>query len=95
MAFAGRSVVDKVVAIVFPISAFVAAGFEHSVANMYVFPLAMLLQTFDDAGTVGHAVTWAGFFSNLVPVILGNIVGGIVLVGLVYHVIYRRGEEQK
>ena len=95
MAFAGRSVVDKVVAIVFPISAFVAAGFEHSVANMYFFPLAMLLQTFDDAGTVGHTVTWAGFFSNMVPVILGNIVGGSVLVGLVYHVIYRRGEEKK
>jgi formate/nitrite transporter len=93
MAFAGRSVVDKVVAIVFPISAFVAAGFEHSIANMYFFPLAMLLQTFDDAGTVGHTVTWAGLFRNLVPVILGNIIGGSVLVGLVYHVIYRRTEE--
>ena len=95
MALAGRSVTDKVVAIVFPISAFVAAGFEHSVANMYFFPLAMLLQTFDDAGTAAHTVTWAGFFSNLVPVILGNIIGGSVLVGLVYHVIYRRGEEKK
>jgi formate transporter len=93
MAFAGRSVVDKVVAIVFPISAFVAAGFEHSIANMYFFPLAMLLQTFDDAGTVGHTVTWAGLFRNLVPVILGNIIGGSVLVGLVYHVIYRRTKE--
>jgi formate transporter len=93
MAFAGRSVVDKVVAIVFPISAFMAAGFEHSIANMYFFPLAMLLQTFDDAGTVGHTVTWAGLFRNLVPVILGNIIGGSVLVGLVYHVIYRRTKE--
>ena len=93
MAFAGRSVVDKVVAIVFPISAFVAAGFEHSVANMYFFPLAMLLQTFDDAGMVAHTVTWAGLFRNLVPVILGNIIGGSVLVGLVYHVIYRRTAE--
>ena len=95
MALAGRSVTDKVVAIVFPISAFVAAGFEHSVANMYFFPLAMLLQTFADAGTAAHTITWAGFLRNLVPVILGNIVGGSVLVGLVYHVIYRRGEEQK
>ena len=93
MAFAGRSVVDKVVAIVFPISAFVAAGFEHSVANMYFFPLAMLLQTFDDVGTVAHTVTWAGLFRNLVPVILGNIIGGSVLVGLVYHIIYRRTAE--
>jgi formate transporter len=95
MAFAGRSVVDKVVAIVLPISAFVAAGFEHSVANMYFFPLAMLIQTFDAAGTLADTVTWAGLFRNLVPVILGNIIGGSVLVGLVYHVIYRRGANNK
>jgi len=90
MALAGRSVVDKAVAIVFPISAFVAAGFEHSVANMYLIPLAMLLQTFGNVGATANTVTWVGFFGNLVPVILGNIVGGSVLVGLVYHVIYRR-----
>jgi formate transporter len=95
MALAGRSVVDKVVVIVFPISAFVAAGFEHSVANMYFFPLAMLLQTFGGVGVSEQAlqtVTWAGFFSNIGPVILGNIIGGSVLVGLVYHVIYLRGK---
>lgn len=90
MALAGRSVIDKAVAIVFPISAFVAAGFEHSVANMYFIPLAMLLQTFDHIGVTANTITWVGFFSNLVPVILGNIIGGSVLVGLVYHVIYRR-----
>jgi len=90
MALAGRSVVDKVVAIVFPISAFVAAGFEHSVANMYLIPLAWLLQTFQYAGGSGDVITWAGFFGNLAPVILGNIIGGSVLVGLVYHIIYRR-----
>ena len=94
MALAGRSVVDKAVAIVFPISAFVAAGFEHSVANMYIIPLAMLLQTFGNVGATANTVTWVGFFSNLVPVILGNIVGGSVLVGLVYHVIYRRAPGQ-
>jgi len=91
MVLAGRSVVDKAVAIVFPISAFVAAGFEHSIANMYFFPLAMLLQTFDNVGATSPAVTWLGLISNLIPVILGNIIGGSVLVGLVYHVIYRRG----
>lgn len=90
MALAGRSVVDRAVAIVFPISAFVAAGFEHSVANMYFIPLAMLLENYGAAGATVHSVTWVGFFGNLVPVILGNIVGGSVLVGLVYHVIYRR-----
>ena len=90
MALAGRSVIDKVVAIVFPISAFVAAGFEHSVANMYLIPFAMLLQTVGNTGGGAGAITWADLFGNLAPVILGNIIGGSVLVGLVYHVIYRR-----
>jgi formate/nitrite transporter len=90
MTLAGRSVIDKVVAIVFPVSAFVAAGFEHSVANMYFIPLAMLLQAFDGVGATDNAITWAGFFRNMVPVILGNILGGSVLVGWVYHVIYLR-----
>ncbi|KAB2889560.1 MAG: formate/nitrite transporter family protein [Desulfobulbaceae bacterium] len=93
MAFAGRSVVDKAVAIIFPISAFVAAGFEHSIANMYLIPLAMLLQA---AGETGAAnITWGGFFANLIPVILGNILGGSVLVGLVYHLIYRTGQGRR
>jgi len=92
MAFAGRSIIDKVVAIIFPISAFVAAGFEHSIANMFLIPLAMLLQTFGNTVATTDNITWFGFISNLVPVILGNIVGGSVLVGFVYHVIYRRGE---
>lgn len=82
MALAGRSVTDKAVAIVFPITAFVAAGFEHSIANMYFFPLAMLL---------GAPLSWADVAHNLVPVIAGNVVGGSVLVALVYYVIYVRG----
>jgi formate transporter len=90
MAFAGRTVIDKAVAIIFPISAFVAAGFEHCIANMYIIPLAMLEKAFGSAEISADAVTWFGFLSNLVPVILGNLVGGSLLVGLVYHVIYRR-----
>ena len=81
MALAGRGVADKAVAIVFPITAFVAAGFEHSIANMYYFPLAMLL---------GAPLGGGDFARNLVPVLAGNIVGGSVLVALVYHVIYIR-----
>ncbi len=81
MALAGRSVTDKAIAIVFPITAFVAAGFEHSIANMYYFPLAMLL---------GAPIGWGDFARNLALVIAGNIVGGSVLVALVYHVIYIR-----
>ncbi len=85
MAMAGRSVTDKAIAIVFPITAFVAAGFEHSVANMYFFPLALAL---------GAPIGWAGVARNLIPVILGNLVGGSVLVALVYYVIYLRPERQ-
>jgi formate transporter len=81
MASAGRSVADKAVAIVFPITAFVAAGFEHSIANMYFFPLAMLL---------GAPLGALDMAANLLPVIAGNIVGGSVLVALVYWTIYLR-----
>jgi formate/nitrite transporter len=91
MAFAGRSVVDKFIAIVFPISAFVAAGFEHSIANMYLIPLAMMLKASNAALPAAYdAITLAGLMRNLLPVIAGNIIGGSVLVALVYHVIYRR-----
>jgi formate transporter len=86
MAMAGRSVVDKAVAVVFPITAFVAAGFEHSIANMYLMPLAMLAQ--DPAAA--QPVTWAGMATNLAFVVAGNLLGGSVLVGLTYHVIYER-----
>ncbi|MDV5170293.1 formate/nitrite transporter family protein [Photobacterium rosenbergii] len=89
MALAGRSVIDKAVAIVFPISAFVAAGFEHSIANMYFIPLAMILKA-SGSVEVADSVTMIGFIGNLIPVILGNLVGGSVLVGLVYHIIYLR-----
>jgi formate/nitrite transporter len=92
MAMAGRSVVDKAVAIVFPISAFVAAGFEHSIANMYFMPLAMLIQQAGAGAESAVAVTWSGMAANLAAVIAGNLIGGSVLVGLTYHVIYRRGQ---
>jgi formate transporter len=91
MALAGRSVVDKFVAIVLPVSAFVAAGFEHSVANMYFFPVALLLQSGSavlPAG--GEVITVYAMLRNLLLVITGNIFGGSVLVALVYRVIYRR-----
>lgn len=83
LALAGRSVADKVLAIVFPISAFVAAGFEHSVANMYFIPLGLLLQQ-------DGALEWSGLARNLVPVTLGNIVGGAGMVAVVYHLIYNQ-----
>ena len=91
IALAGRSVTDKIIAIIFPISAFVAAGFEHSVANMYFIPLGIMLKS--DGGLPADLNTatldWSGFIGNLVPVTLGNIFGGSVLVALVYYVVYR------
>jgi formate transporter len=92
MTMAGRTVVDKAVAIVLPVAAFVAAGFEHSIANMYLMPLAMLIEHGALGAGAAPTVTWAGMFGNLVPVIAGNLLGGSVLVGLTYYVIYRRGE---
>jgi formate transporter len=89
LAMAGRSVTDKVLAIVFPISAFVAAGFEHSVANMYFLALGWMLQaTF--IVTDGAPIGWGGILGNLVPVTLGNVAGGSLMVALVYYLIYRR-----
>ena len=84
MTLAARSVTDKVIAVIFPISAFVAAGFEHSVANMYLLPLAMTIQA-----SLGQPLDYAGLARNLVPVVAGNLVGGSVLVALVYYFIYR------
>ena len=91
LSLAGRSVVDKAVAIVLPISAFVAAGFEHSVANMYFIPLGIFLRDAVDATQIAgiEALDWHGYVRNLIPVTLGNIAGGSGLVALVYYVIYR------
>jgi formate transporter len=90
MALAGRSVVDKVVAIIFPITAFVAAGFEHCVANMFFYPMAMLHQYFSELPYPGEQIELSDVLNNLLPVVLGNILGGSVFVALVYYVIYRR-----
>jgi formate transporter len=99
LTFSARSTVDKIAAIIFPITAFVAAGFEHSVANMYFIPYALFIKYFDPAyvATVGDRVahldrlTWEAFlFSNLIPVTIGNIIGGAVLVAAVYWAIFLR-----
>ncbi|MDF1787644.1 MAG: formate/nitrite transporter family protein [Verrucomicrobiales bacterium] len=91
LAMAARHVSGKILAIIFPISAFVAAGFEHCVANMYFIPLGLLLDAWTPLQTSG-TLSWQGLIHNLVPVTLGNLVGGAGMVGLVYYVIYVRGE---
>lgn len=99
MTFSARSTVDKISAIIFPIAAFVAAGFEHSIANMYFIPYALLVKMFDPefmsrAGekiTRLEYLTWENFlFNNLIPVTIGNIIGGAVLVAAIYWSIFLR-----
>ncbi len=67
-----------------------ATGFEHSVANMYYFPMALLLQASGTAATGADVITVADMFLNLGIVIAGNLAGGRLLVALVYWVIYLR-----
>ena len=82
LCYASRQVSGKILAIVFPITAFVALGFEHSVANMYLLPVGML--------AANDGIEILPIVNNLVPVTLGNIVGGSVLVALVYWAVYLR-----
>lgn len=92
LAQAGRGAADKILAIIFPISAFVAAGFEHSIANMYFIPLGILLRDRVQTAAIDglNGLTWAGLLRNLVPVTIGNLLGGGVMVALVYYVVYLR-----
>ena len=96
MAAAGRTTTDKLLGVALPIAAFVAAGFEHSIANMYFTPLGVLVAaesgTIEAAGLTHNDVdglTVAGVIGNLIPVTLGNIVGG-VLVGLANWAVHLR-----
>ena len=81
LSYATTDVTGRVLVIIFPVSAFAALGLEHSVANMYFLPIAAL---------VGMPMTVGDFLANLIPVTIGNIIGGGVLVALVYWVIYVR-----
>ena len=103
MCFSARSVTDKILAIIPPIAGFVAAGFEHSVANMYFIPIALFIKNWGDpkffeligksAGDFTH-LTWGNFLvGNLLPVTIGNIIGGAVMVGVVYWFVYLRGKK--
>ncbi len=96
MCFACHSVTDKILTIIFPITGFVAMGFEHSVANMYFIPAGILAQMNPDIlQMVDPSIDLSklnliGFLHNLLPVTLGNIVGGSFFVGIIYWFIYLR-----
>ena len=99
LTFSARTTTDRILAIVPPIAAFVAAGFEHSVANMYFIPQGLLIKAFAPASFwtgIGKTsadyprLTVEGFVANLVPVTIGNVIGGAVMVGAAYWFIYLR-----
>ena len=96
LTYSGRSTIDKILSIIFPITFFIAAGFEHSVANMYIIPLGLILKSFDPAFVASlnldlASLTWNSFLlNNLLPVTLGNIIGGAFFVGLIYAWAYRK-----
>lgn len=95
MVYASRTVSDKVLAILFPISAFVAMGFEHCIANMYMIPVA-ILASLDPAIVAASGLDAAqlqdlslsGFLTNIIPVTLGNIIGGAVFVAMTYYLVF-------
>jgi formate/nitrite transporter len=93
LSFAGRTFVDKFCAVLFPITAFVAAGAEHSVANMFFLPMGYLLKltgvTSIEAASLSH-LDVGGILYNLGMVTAGNIVGGAVLVGILYWIAFHK-----
>jgi formate/nitrite transporter len=101
LCYAARSTTDRILSIVFPISAFVACGFEHCVANMYFIPIGLLIK--NDALFMGQVAAQVGaldqltifhfLLNNLIPVTLGNIIGGSGLVGLIYWWIFLRPQQ--
>lgn len=92
MAYASKTVADKILAVLFPITAFVACGFEHCVANMFFLPMGALLASFGvaPAGIDPAAVNMVGALYNWSATVPGNIVGGAIFVGLAYWFIYRK-----
>ncbi|EDU3769375.1 formate transporter FocA [Salmonella enterica subsp. enterica serovar Minnesota] len=100
MSYAGRSLVDKSMIMILPVAMFVASGFEHSIANMFMIPMGIIIRYFaspdfwnainSSPADFSHLTVVNFITDNLLPVTIGNIIGGGVFVGLVYWVIYLR-----
>lgn len=101
MAFGAKDYVGKVVSAIFPVVAFVVSGFEHSVANMYYIPAGIFAKSVpsfvEKTGLSSEALANLNFTNmvskNLIPVTLGNIIGGAILVGLLYFIAYKNKEK--
>jgi formate transporter len=101
LCFSARNVTDKIISLTFPVAGFIASGFEHCVANMYFIPMGIVLKTKPEVVAAAEKMTgktlnlsqltWKGFIvSNQFPVIIGNVVGGVLLVGIMFWLIYLR-----
>lgn len=105
LSFSARTTNDRILCVVPPITAFVACGFEHCVANKYFVPFGLFIKSWapssfwDDAGLAAadlDGLTWTTFLlNNLVPVTIGNLIGGAVMVGVVYWFIYLRPRSER
>ncbi|BCU56219.1 formate transporter FocA [Enterobacter kobei] len=103
MSYSGRSLMDKALIMVLPVGMFVASGFEHSIANMFLIPLGIVIRHFaapefwtaigSTPESFSHLTVMNFITDNLIPVTIGNIIGGGLLVGLTYWVIYLRGDD--
>jgi len=105
LCYSAKTTSGKILAILFPITAFVTAGFEHSIANMYFIPKALLIKSsatgvfwasINSSPEMYENLTWSNFIvNNLIPVTIGNIIGGAVLVGFVYWFVYLKGNKRE
>ena len=105
LCYSAKTTGSKILAILFPITAFVTAGFEHSIANMYFIPKALLIKSFaaeafwvkiNSSPEMYESLSWSNFIlNNLIPVTAGNIIGGAVLVGIVYWFVYLKGNKRE
>ena len=105
MSYAGRSVVDKLLVCLFPVGLFIACGFEHSIANMFMIPSGLFLSyvappevlaKLHSPELVGEIFTWGNFvIKNLIPVTIGNIIGGGLMIGLFHWLIYLRPDARE
>ena len=93
LAVAAKTVIGKIFACFFPIMAFVASGFEHSIANMYFIPIGILNRGMAAAGTDVSNLNIGGFVNNLIPVTLGNIIGGAFFVSTLYYFVFLKGKK--
>lgn len=100
LSYSARTTTDKIMALILPIWAFVAAGLEHSVANMYLIPMGLFIKdgapgsfwsSIDSSRSGFSELTWGGFLlDNLLPVTIGNVIAGSLMVGAAYWFVYAR-----